>query len=103
MQPHEPRLTKVRQLMVRLGSIKHCHHLRQAGELMPVQDNATRRSRTYKMLQRFFDIINVVDQTDVALVDCIPTARKTMQLKLLYGDLQYLESVNKLLHCSNVF
>ncbi|DAZ98313.1 TPA: hypothetical protein N0F65_008899, partial [Lagenidium giganteum] len=42
-----------------------------------------------------------VNVTDVALVDCIPTARETMQLKSLHGDLQCLESVNKLLQANS--
>ncbi|DAZ97014.1 TPA: hypothetical protein N0F65_011929 [Lagenidium giganteum] len=42
MQTDESTITKVRQLMVRLSTVKQRHRLKQAGALMPVLDQDTR-------------------------------------------------------------
>ncbi|DAZ95335.1 TPA: LOW QUALITY PROTEIN: hypothetical protein N0F65_002442 [Lagenidium giganteum] len=95
LQAHESTITKVRQLMVRLSTVKQRHRQKQAGALMPVRNQDTRWGSTFRMLTRFLEFVDAIDKTDARLVDGIPTAREKMQLRSLQNDLYCLESVSK--------
>ncbi|GMF11141.1 unnamed protein product [Phytophthora lilii] len=102
MEEHTDLLDKVHRLMTKLNTIKNRHHLREADALMPVFRNATRRSSTFAMIDRYFRIYKKLDRVDDDLADFISTPRENVRLKALHEDLKNLESVSKKLQSATV-
>jgi hypothetical protein len=97
LAPHEKQRKKVHELMVKLDSIKNRAKLEAADALMPVQRNATRWSSTFSMVQRYFEIVDFIDRSDIELDEACLTAREEVRLQAIFDDLKDIESINKTL------
>ncbi|KAE9046065.1 hypothetical protein PR002_g1893 [Phytophthora rubi] len=95
-------IQKVHDLMTRLSTLKHRHALRQAGALMPVVNNTTRWSSTYDMIDRYFDIAELIDNSNPKLLDVLLTPREEVKLKVIFDWMKNFESVSKRLQAGGV-
>lgn len=102
LEPHEPLLRNINNLMILLRSIKKAGVLRQKTEKEPVKRNVTRWSSTFEMLSRFFELLPHLDQTDDEITDSLPSRQDTRVLQSLFEELKELEAVTKKLQCENL-
>ena len=95
LEPNEPILKKINDLMTKLSSIKQAAKLRCSTNLQPIKLNVTRWSSTFTMLKRFFELEEHLDMRDTELTAHIPTRREDQDLRNVLLDLKVFESVSK--------
>lgn len=87
LEPYEPQLSKVDNLMKKLKTIKYAALLEKKTELRPVSRNVTRWSSTYNMLKRYFEIKDYLPSEIPEIADLIPSHRETLNLQVYYSKL----------------
>jgi len=95
LEPNEPILKKINELMTKLSTIKQAVKLRRSTNLQPIKRNVTRWSSTFTMLKRFFELEEHLDTRDTELTAHIPTRREDRELRNVLLDLKVFESVSK--------
>lgn len=102
LEPFEPILKKIHELMVKLSTIKQAAKLRRVTTLQPIKRNVTRWSSTFSMLKRFFELEEHLDTRDVELLPFIPSRQEEQDLRNILSDLKVFESVSKKLQEANI-
>jgi len=102
LEPFEPILKKIHELMGKLSTIKQAAKLRRATALQPIKRNVTRWSSTFSMLKRFFELEEHLDTRDTELIPFIPSRREEQDLRNLLSDLKAFESVSKKLQEADI-
>ena len=102
LEPFEPILKKIHELMGKLSNIKQAAKLRRATALQPVKRNVTRWSSTFSMIKRFFELEEHVDSRDAELIPFIPSRREEQELRNILSDLNVFESVSKKLQEADI-
>jgi len=100
LEEYEEPLSKISRLMVTLRNVKQAGKLRTKTKLSPVLRNDTRRSSTFQMLKRFFEIKDFIDSSDRALAVNLPSGLEVVALQEVMEDLEEFESATKLLQDS---
>ena len=95
LEPYEPILQKIHELMGKLSNIKQAAKLRRTTALQPVKRNVTRWSSTYSMVKRFFELEQHLDPRDAELIPFIPSRREEQELRNIFSDMKDFESVSK--------
>lgn len=94
--------SSINNLMKSLSNIKKAGKLRLKTDLEPVTKNVTRWSSTYSMVERFFQLKQHLDQTDIDLLQHIPSGPQVVQLESLRKDLKTFEKVTKRLQLADI-
>jgi hypothetical protein len=102
LEPFEPILKKIHELMGKLSTIKQAAKLRRVTTLQPIKRNVTRWSSTFSMLKRFFELEEHLDTRDSELIPFIPSRREAQDLRNFLSDLKVFESVSKKLQEADI-
>ena len=102
LEPIEPTLKKIHELMGKLSTIKQAAKLRRVTTLGPIKRNVTRWSSTFSMLKRFFELEEHLDTRDTELIPFIPSRREEQDLRNIMSDLKVFESVTKKLQEADI-
>lgn len=94
--------SSINNLMKTLSNIKKAGKLRLKTSLEPVTRNVTRWSSTYSMLERFFQLREHLDQSDVDLLQNIPSGPQLVELEVLRKNLKTFEIVTKRLQLADI-
>lgn len=102
LEPFEPILKKIHELMGKLSTIKQAAKLRRATTLQPIKRNVTRWSSTFSMLKRFFELEEHLDTRDSELIPFIPSRKEAQDLRNFLLDLKVFEAVSKKLQEADI-
>jgi len=94
--------SSINTLMKTLSNIKKAGKLRLKTNLEPVTKNVTRWSSTYSMVERFFQLKTHLDETDLDLLQHIPSGPRLVKLESLRKDLKTFEKVTKRLQLADL-
>eukprot|EP00644_Phytophthora_capsici_P018605 jgi/Phyca11/128089/e_gw1.73.133.1 len=95
-------LVKIQGLVVRLRTLNESAKLRFKTKLRPVLRQDTRWGSTFKMLHRYFDLLEYIDRADENLAEFIPSASENKKLKVLLSALERVQSVSLQLQSDGV-
>jgi hypothetical protein len=100
---YEADLSMVHNLMKKLETLKEAGRLRKKTDLCPVLRNKTRWSGTFRMVDRYIQLIklgvflNAQGVVHESLEEVVPGATATSRIRDLFKKLEDMESVNKML------
>ena len=83
--------------MIKLKNIKISSKLRKLTPLRPITHNATIWSSIYHMLERYIQLKQFLDSSDVELAEYIPTTLEDIKIKTILDDMNKLHSITVLL------
>ncbi|ETI56083.1 hypothetical protein F443_01335 [Phytophthora nicotianae P1569] len=102
LSEHAEDLDLVQTLMLKLRTLTQSAKLRLKTILRPIIRQQTRWGSTFAMLNRFFELLPVLDTDDDELAELLPSPAAKRRLKDLLGELKDVESVSKALQGSDV-
>ena len=88
--------------MTKLKNIKMSSKLRNLTPLRPITHNATRWPSIYHMLERYIQLKQFLDSSDVELAEYIPTALEDILIRTILDDMNKLHSITALLQKDSI-
>ncbi|POM64142.1 Hypothetical protein PHPALM_20371 [Phytophthora palmivora] len=102
-KPMEDVLDKIQKLMVRLRTLNQSAKLRFKTNLRPTLRQDTRWGSSFKMLTRYFELLEFIDRDDEILIDFIPSPSENKKLKMLLETIMYRVGLHGLANGQSLF
>ena len=96
-EPYNEIISKLHNLMKKLGNSKKSAALRKKTDLRPILNNDTPWSSKRDLLKRYKELKPFIDSMDAEIAQILPTPAEDIELKKLYQNYLKFESTSKTL------